>query len=50
MTASQWGSFYRMLRVHEDIQDKFEEFAKPAKQYTNDPDEYFIAESDPEEG
>lgn len=48
MTASQWGSFYRMLHVHEDIQDKLEEFTKPAKQYTNDPNEYFIAESDPE--
>jgi len=49
MTAAQWGGFYRMLRVHEDIQEKLKEFSKPAKQYTDDPNEYFIAGSDSEE-
>ena len=49
MTATQWARFYGMLRVHEDIQDKLEEFSKPAEQWTNDPDEYIIVGSDPEE-
>jgi len=49
MTATQWAGFYGMLRVHEDIQDKLEEFSKPAEQWTDDPDEYFIAASDPTE-
>ena len=49
MTASQWARFYGMLRVHENIQDKLKEFNKPAEQWTNDPDEYFITGSDPTE-
>jgi len=49
MTAAQWAGFYGMLRVHEDIRDKLEEFSKPAEQWTDDPNEYFIAGSDPAE-
>ena len=50
MTSAQWVVFYCMLRVHEDIQEQMEEFSKPAKRWTNDPDEYFIMGSDlPEE-
>ena len=47
MTDAQWARFYGMLCVHEKIQDKLKEFNKPTEQWTNDPDEYFIAESDP---
>lgn len=49
MTSAQWTGFYRMLRVHEDIQEKMEEFSKPAERWTDDPDEYFIMGSDPPE-
>lgn len=49
MTATQWGHFYGMLRVHEDIQEKLDEFRKPAEQWTDDPDQYFIVGSDPAE-
>ena len=49
MTAAQWAPFYGMLRVHEDIQDKLKEFSKPAEQWTDDPDKYFIVGSDPPE-
>lgn len=49
MTAGQWAGFYGMLRVHEDIQDKMDEFGKPAEQWTDDPNEYFIVASDPPE-
>lgn len=49
MTAAQWTGFYSMLRVHEDILDKLDEISKPAEQWTDDPEEYFIAGSDPEE-
>ena len=49
MTTAQWAGFYGMLRVHEDIQDKLKEFSKPAERWTNDPNEYFIAGSDPAE-
>ena len=49
MTATQWARFYGMLRVHEDIQDKLKESSKPAEQWNDDPDEYFIVGSDPPE-
>ena len=49
MTATQWAGFYGMLCVHEDIQDKLKAFSKPAEQWTNDPNEYFIVGSDPAE-
>ena len=49
MTAAQWAGFYGMLRVHEDIQEKMEEFIKPAESWADDPDEYFILGSEPEE-
>ena len=49
MTAGQWAGFYGMLRVHKDIQDKMDEFGKPAEQWTDDPNEYFIVASDPPE-
>lgn len=49
MTATQWASFYLMLRVHEDIQEKMEEFiVKPAESWSDDPNEYFILGSEPE--
>jgi hypothetical protein len=47
MTAAQWARFFDMLRVHEKIEDKLKEFNKPAEQWTNDPEEYFITGSDP---
>ena len=49
MTATQWARFYSMLRVHEDIQDKLEESGEPAEKWTDDPNKYFIAGSDPAE-
>jgi len=49
MTATQWGKFYDMLRVHEDIQEKLKDYNKPAEHWTDDPEEYFIIESDPPE-
>ena len=49
MTTAQWTGFYDALRVHEDIQDKLKEFSKPAEQWTDDPNEYFIVGSDPAE-
>ena len=47
MTAAQWAGFYGKLRVHEGIQDSLEEDSKPAGQWTDDPDQYFIVGSDP---
>ena len=49
MNAAQWEGFYGMLRVHEGIQEKMEESIKPAEHWSNDPDEYFILGSEPEE-
>ena len=49
MTATQWGKFYDMLCVHEDIQEKLKDYNKPAEHWTDDPEEYFIIESDPPE-
>ena len=45
MTTTQWSGFYGMFHVHEDIQDKLKVFSKPAEQWTNDLNEYFIAGS-----
>ena len=47
MSAAQWAQFYSMLRAHEKIQDGLKEFSKPAKPWTDNPNEYFIAGSDP---
>jgi hypothetical protein len=49
MTVTQWAGFYGMLRVHEDIQGRLKECNKPAEQWTDDPEEYLIMESDSEE-
>ena len=49
MTSAQWTGFYHMLHIHEDIQEKMEEFSKLAERWTDDPDEYFIMGSDPPE-
>jgi hypothetical protein len=47
MTPSQWAAFYRMLRLHEDIDYKMREHAKqPASGWTDDPSQYFIGGSD----
>lgn len=49
MTTAQWASFYLMLHVHEDIQEKMEEFIiKPAESWSDNPNEYFILGSEPE--
>lgn len=47
MAPAQWGYFYSMLCVHENILNKLKEFNKPAEQWTNDPNEYFIVRSNP---
>jgi hypothetical protein len=47
MTPAQWARFYGMLRAHENILDKMEEYGKPAEKWTDDPNEYFIVGSDP---
>jgi hypothetical protein len=49
MSASQWAAFYGMLHVHEDIEYRLKEFSnKPAdEEWADDPEQYFIAESDP---
>lgn len=49
MTAVQWDRFYDMLRVHEDLIEEMREFNRPAENWTDDPDEYFIVGSDPAE-
>ena len=49
MTPARWGRFYAMLRVHDGIQGKLKEFSKPAERWADNPDEYFIAGSDPAE-
>ena len=49
MSAAQWAGFYGMLHTHEKIKNQLEEYSKPAEQWTDDPDEYFIVGSDSEE-
>jgi len=49
MTDTQWAGFYRMLRVHKDIQEKMEEFNRPVGCCADDPNEYVIVGSDPPE-
>jgi hypothetical protein len=47
MTPHQWARFYATLQVHENIRNKLKEFGQPAEEWTDDPNKYFIAGSDP---
>ena len=47
MSATQWAQLYSMLHIHKKIQDRLKEFSKPAKLWTSNPNEYFIAGSNP---
>ena len=42
-----WDGTYAGLVHAEDIHEKLREFSKPVEQWTDDPNEYFIAGSDP---
>ena len=48
LTASQWNSFYAGLEYSGNIHEKMDEFSKPVEHWTDNPDEYFLVESDPE--
>ena len=47
LSNSRWESFYAGLAYSENVQEKLNECSKPVETWTNNPDEYFIAGSDP---
>ena len=47
LSDSRWDGIYAALAHTEDVHEKLKEFSKPVEQWTDDPDEYFIAGSDP---
>jgi len=49
LSTSQWKNFYGALSYTGDIQGKLQEYGRPVEHWTDNPDEYFIMESDPVE-
>ena len=47
LSKSSWTNFYLALSFAGDMQEKLKEFSHPVEHWTDDPDEYFIMESDP---
>ena len=47
LSDSRWDGFYAALAYTEGFHEKQSEFSKPVQRWTDDPDEYFIAGSDP---
>ncbi|KAF9641975.1 hypothetical protein BDM02DRAFT_3133425 [Thelephora ganbajun] len=47
LSTSQWNTFYTGLGYTEGVHEKLNEFSRPVKRWTDDPDEYFIVGSDP---
>ena len=47
MTNSQWDRLYGMLHTNESILEELRDCSKPAEEWTDNPDEYFIVASDP---
>ena len=47
LSSSRWDSVYAALAHTEGVHEKLSEFSKPVEHWTDDPDEYFIMESDP---
>ena len=46
-SKSNWANFYLALSFAGDMQEKLKEFSHPVEHWTNNPDEYFLMESDP---
>jgi len=47
MMPPQWNRFYDGLRYTGGFHEKMQEFSRPAEEWTDDPNEYIIIESDP---
>ena len=50
LSITQWNNFYAGLGFAGEMEEKFNEFSRPVEHWTDNPDEYFIAGSDPVEG
>ena len=49
LSSSKWNGFNGVLANAKGIQEKLKECSKPVERWTNDPEEYFIVDSDPAE-
>ena len=47
VSDSQWNRIYGGLEYTEGVNEKLNEFSKPVETWTDNPQEYFIASSDP---